>query len=95
MHMDLTNIDLTNIDPEITFKPERRNLEYQFLQDQREEIDNMNIPEEDKMFMKGKLWGYYLEYDRQFDEYHTMANYYKMSIAFAALNRKIGLPKPN
>jgi hypothetical protein len=88
-------MNLIEMDPEVAFKPERRNLEYRFLQDQRAEIKSLNISEEDKMFMISKLWGYYREYNKQFDEYHMMANYYKMSTAFAALNRKMGFPKPN
>jgi hypothetical protein len=93
--MELTSINLTNIDPEVVFKPERRNLEYQFLQDQREEIDSLDIPNEEKSFMKKQLWSYYLEFDKQFTEYHRIMREHDMWIALAGINKKRGQSELN
>jgi hypothetical protein len=79
-------MNLNNINPEIAFSPERRELEYKFLKEENKIISELDIDKDDKIFMKKKLQDYYEEFDEQYTKYHRMMREYNMWVALTALN---------
>lgn len=89
-------MNLSNMDPEVTFNPKRRMLEYRFLNEQIIEIDSReDLNREEKRFMKKKLKEAYLEYDEQFTEYNRLTREVKMWNALYNLNKKINWKEKN
>ncbi len=89
-------MNLSNIDPEVVFKPKRRMLEYRFLNEQIIEIDGRkDLNGEEKRFMKDKLKEAYREYDEQFTEYHRLTREVKMWNALYNLNKKMNWKDKN
>lgn len=89
-------MNLSDIDPEITFKPKRRMLEYRFLNEQMEEVDNReDLDKEDKRFIKDKLKKEYQEYDEAYTEYYRLTRELNMWNALYNLNKKINWKEKN
>ena len=81
---------LTDSDPEVAFRPKRRNMEYQFLHQQIMEInDREDLNTEEKKYMKDKLRSEYQEYDEKYEAYNRIVREYNMWTALSNLNKRM------
>jgi hypothetical protein len=83
-------MDLASVDPEVVFTPRRKRLEGEFVEEERKVINNLDIPPEEKEFMKEKLWKYYLEFQRNYSYYyHKIRRETRMYNALTELNKRM------